>query len=180
MTHNPKTEALELLKRSDAYSLPVNLEAVAKHLDIRILYEDFEDNISGLLVVKNGKRAIGVNRSHHSNRQRFTIAHEIGHFVLHHKFEDPKNDIHIEKKWSYFRSTTQSKNDNEKVNRQEYEANQFSAELLMPKELVVQQIAKFKLNMSDDSDVSRLAMMLQVSEKALTIRLISLKIGQPY
>jgi Zn-dependent peptidase ImmA (M78 family) len=179
MTTNldPKTEAQELLRKSNTYSLPVDLDSVAKFLKIRVLYEEFEDNISGLLVVKNGKHAIGVNKNHHPNRQRFTIAHEIGHFVLHHKFsDDPKNDLHIDKKWAYFRAAEPG----QKVDDKERQANQFAAELLMPEALLKQSIKKLAVNLSDDTDIFRLASSLQVSEQALAIRLVNLKIIKHY
>lgn len=168
--------ARSLLSKSRIHSVPVDLNVVAKHLGIRILYEDMTDDMSGLLVVKAGKRAIGVNRTHHLNRQRFTIAHEIGHFVLHHKsFEDPKNDLHWDKKWAYFRSVESAG-----ANHDEYEANQFAAELLMPQDLLRDLIKRERIDFSDDIDIRRLADTLQVSEQALTIRLISLKMVEPY
>jgi Zn-dependent peptidase ImmA (M78 family) len=171
-----RSAARSLLSKSRAHALPVDLEAVAKHLAIRILYEDMANDMSGLLVVKAGKRAIGVNRNHYRNRQRFTIAHEIGHFVLHHKsFEDPKNDLHWDKKWAYFRSAESAGADLD-----EYEANQFAAELLMPEDLLRDLIKRERIDLSDDIDISRLADALQVSEQALTIRLIALKMVEPY
>lgn len=172
-----RSAARTLLVRSRAHVLPIDLEAVAKHLAIRVLYEDMAEDMSGLLVVKAGKRAIGVNRNHHRNRQRFTIAHEIGHFVLHHKsFVDPKNDLHWDKKWAYFRSSAESAGDKQ----DEYEANQFAAELLIPEDLLRDFIERERIDLSDDIDISRLAEALQVSEQALTIRLIVLKMVKPY
>lgn len=182
ISRDPKAKARDLLDRSNAIALPVsldqaavNLNKVANLLNVQILYEDFEDNISGLLVVKNGKHAIGVNKRHHSNRQRFTIAHEIGHLVLHHN--DPKkNDIYIDKKWTYFRATEKG----QRVDEQEKEANQFAAELLMPDRLVKQLIEKLGLTFADENDIPMLAGLLKVSEQALTIRLIDLKHIEPY
>src|SRR5712692_8711048 len=130
---NPKKEAQKLLRKSKAGSIPIDLEKIASSLKIPVLYDEFDDHISGLLVVKNGKTSIGVNKKHHPNRQRFTIAHELGHYILHHKYrEDPNNDIHIDKKWAYFRSDATGRG----VDEQERQANQFAAELLMPEELV--------------------------------------------
>jgi Zn-dependent peptidase ImmA (M78 family) len=178
MKQDPKIQAKKLLHDSGTYVVPVNLEAVAKYLHIQVLYEDFDDHTSGLLVVKNGKRVIGVNRKHHRNRQRFTIAHEIGHFVLHHtSFDDPRNEIHIDKKWAYFRSAASIPGTD---NEQEFQANQFAAELLMPEGLVKEVLKTSAVNLSDDFDISKLASTLQVSEQALTIRLVGLKIIKPY
>ena len=171
-----RAAARSLLSHTRSLSLPIDLNAVAQYLEARILYEDMDDDMSGLLVVKGGKRAIGVNKKHHRNRQRFTIAHEIGHFVLHHKsFQDPKNDLHWDKKWAYFRSA-------EGVGEDpiEYEANQFAAELLMPEDMLRSVIKRDRIDLSNDIDIARLAELLQVSEQALTIRLVGLKMVKPY
>ncbi len=176
----PKTQirarARALLSKSGASLVPVDLDAVLKHLGIRLLLEGMSDDLSGLLVIKGGKRAIGVNRTHHRNRQRFTIAHEIGHLVLHHKtFEDPRNDLHWDRKWAYFRSTETAG-----PQEQEVEANQFAAELLMPESPLRDTIKRERIDLSSDIDIARLAEILQVSEQALTIRLIVLKMVKPY
>jgi Zn-dependent peptidase ImmA (M78 family) len=168
--------AKSLLTRSRISKLPVDLDAVLRFLDTRLLREEFNDDMSGLLLIKGGKRAIAVNAKHHRNRQRFTIAHEIGHFVLHHKdFEDPKNDLHWDKKWAYFRST-----DSPGPKPEEVEANQFAAELLMPENLLRDAIRNEQIDLSSDIDTARLAELLQVSEQALTIRLMVLKMAKPY
>lgn len=173
MIQNARTQAVQLLKKSNAFCTPVDLEAVAKFLDIKILYENFDNEISGLLVVKDGRRAIGVNKNHGINRQRFTIAHEIGHFVLHHS---TKNDVqHVDTKSAYFRSTAHSTE-----HLQEQQANRFAAELLMPQELLESAIKKYKLDLTDDLHISKLANLLQVSEQALTIRLVGLRLIEPY
>ena len=66
---------------------------------------------------------IGVNEDHHSNRQRFSIAHEIAHFVLHH------GDTYIDKGYRvHFRDLESGSG----TKREEMEANAFAAALLMP------------------------------------------------
>ena len=57
----------------------VSLERIAKHLKIQIRYSPLDNELSGMAVIKDGEAIIGVNSLHHPNRQRFTIAHEIGH-----------------------------------------------------------------------------------------------------
>lgn len=177
MIHDVTKQTVDLLHKSGAYSIPVDLDAVAKHLKIRIVYDDFDDSVSGILVVKNGKKVIGVNKRHHPNRQRFTIAHEIGHFVLHHRYSrDPNNDIHIDKKWAYFRAAMPG----QIVDERERQANQFAAALLMPEQLVGKLIEQLNPNLSDDIDIARLASHLQVSEQALTIHLLNLNLIESY
>ena len=60
----------------------MDIEKVARKLGARIAYEIGEDDISGALF-RLHPPVIGVNSRHHRNRQRFTIAHEIAHLVLH-------------------------------------------------------------------------------------------------
>lgn len=171
----PKTDAQEqaisLLKESAASEVPVNLEKIASHLDVSISFQDFEDDMSGVLVVKNGRRAIGVNRTHHTNRQRFTIAHELGHLVLHH--EHSNNDVHLDKKWAYFRSTA-------KMDPREVEANQFAAELLMPEPQLRAIIKTQGHDLTNDRDIETLSQLFKVSEKALAFRLINLGLVKTY
>lgn len=177
MTIDVKERALKLLHDSNAYRLPIDVKVIATNfLKIKLAFEDFEKEISGVLLIKNGQAAIGVNRNHSTNRQRFSIAHEIGHYVLHHHDDGPARDeLFVDKKWSYsayFRSETASQG----VDDREIQANRFAAELLMPEELVRNQIVNLKLDLSDDFDIFRLASILQVSGEAITIRLLNLKL----
>jgi len=170
-----QAKAFALLVESQATDLPINLHKVANHLRIRIALDRFDEATSGLLVLKDGVAVIGVNKDHHPNRQRFTIAHEIGHFVLHHSLFSDNNGIHIAKKWAYFRSVKEDSDKN-----QEYEANVFAAELLIPERPLKSLISASDFDLSNDVDTSQLARTLQVSEQALAIRLVNLKLVKPY
>lgn len=168
---NPEVQARRLLQDSGCYRLPVSVDAVAAHLGAKVSYEDFEDDLSGVVIVKDGKRAIGVNKHHHPNRQRFTIAHEIGHLVLH--YQNSRNDLHLDKKWSYFRAAGQS-------DKTEIEANRFAAELLMPATLLKDLVTSKNFDLDSDIHTSELARSLAVSEQALAIRLVDLKLASAY
>ena len=65
---------------------------------------------------------IFVNKYENKRRQRFTIAHELGHFIFH------KNNKSLEKDLIFFRDETN--------NKEEREANDFASELLMPEKMV--------------------------------------------
>jgi Zn-dependent peptidase ImmA (M78 family) len=67
---------------------------------------------------------IGVNPAHHLNRQRFTIAHELGHYFLHEGLEE-----HVDQN---FRVEWRNADTSRAVNWQKIQANRFAAELLMP------------------------------------------------
>jgi Zn-dependent peptidase ImmA (M78 family) len=64
-------------------SPPINIEKIAESLGFRVvrLYAVPEE-FSGIVSPRH--RLIGINGHHHRHRQRFTLAHEIGHVVLNH------------------------------------------------------------------------------------------------
>ena len=64
--------------------------SIAEYLGLEVSEEIMDRDMSGYLEFRNNRWVAGVNILHHPNRRRFTLAHEIGHFVLHRnrKFED--------------------------------------------------------------------------------------------
>lgn len=107
--------ARNLISESGVKAPPVLIKVVASFLiktrSLQILGWDFADKTSGVQVTKDSAPFIGYNKNHHPHRQRFTVAHEIGHLLLGHTHADSVNDPD---------------------GPGETEANQFAAELLMP------------------------------------------------
>lgn len=158
----------QLLDGAATYHPPIDVESIARQLQIEVHFEELDDEVSGLLLISGGRSTIAVNRDHHKNRQRFTIAHEIGHFILHRSDDD---DLFVDKK-VYHRNAAASQG----MYRQEIEANRFAAEILMPKQLVESVISDKggDIDLSDDFAVYQLARIFAVSEQALAIRLAAL------
>lgn len=125
------------------------------------------DEVSGFIFKQNGKpTVIGVNAHHHPNRQRFTLAHELGHFVLH-----DITDVHVDQ--FVMRLRNSASGSGEDLN--EVEANRFAAALLMPKNLISEEIERLGLDdLSDDWSIQQLAKQFQVSVQAMSLRLPSL------
>src|SRR4051794_28798785 len=86
-----RQKAQKLLRDSGIQKPPIAVDVIAKHRGIKLQYEPFEDDISGVLYRDFNQTIIGVSSLHHPNRQRFTIAHELGHFFLH------EVDVHVDK-----------------------------------------------------------------------------------
>jgi len=161
-----ETKALAILETFNLDVFPIDVKKLAEKLDLTILEEDFEDAIAGLLYYKNGSGYIGVNKSHHDNRQRFTIGHEIGHHALHHDI----NELHWDKKsFVFYRADNNSPD-----KKQESEANQFSAALLMPKTMLKRFIDSENIDLNDEIHIQKLSIKLKVSQQALTFRLLNL------
>lgn len=141
---------------------PVDVRGLAKELGLSIEEKQMEDDISGSIEKMNAQYKITVNDAHSENRKRFTIAHELGHFMLHDRLIN--NGIYDDK---LYRSYENRRNKN--VNDfHETEANVFAANLLMPADLVYKLINEKNLN------CAQLAENLQVSKQAMEIRLESL------
>jgi Zn-dependent peptidase ImmA (M78 family) len=155
----------QLLRELNLLSVPVDVESVAEKLGARVVYGDLEEDMSGFLLREKGVVTIAVNKLHHPNRQRFTIAHECGHLHLH---SDQGDRLWVDKAYStvYYRDATSSTGDK----LAEIQANQFAAGLLMPEILLKEYIGQ---DLSD-VDIFRLALRFQVSEQAMTLRLVSL------
>jgi Zn-dependent peptidase ImmA (M78 family) len=157
--------AATLLEQHGCDKPPIDVLALCKRLGIDVVLEELEDEISGILVLQQ-KPAIAVNRSHSRARQRFTIAHEIGHFVLH---KTGKDAVFVDRAAIHFRNQVSSTG----VDPNEVAANNFASALLMP-----QRMLEADLRLIDESitdvHVIRLAQKYGVSEQAMNIRLARL------
>jgi Zn-dependent peptidase ImmA (M78 family) len=151
-----ESETLAVIKTCSQSCAPVNLRDVVIHIQEKynvnlIKTSELEDGLSGFLtkeynIYDEEVFTIGFNANHPWVRNRFTIAHEIGHLVLGHVC---------------------NKNASSKTN--EKEADLFASYLLMPKDLLKKD---FLLTPSQKD----LAKKYIVSESAMTIRLMESKI----
>ena len=110
------TTASDLLQRANITTYPVDLNQILKQLGIRLNHRHLENDISGILNVKD--QSIVVEQNHPIQRQNFTIAHEIAHFCLH------QNEENLFEDKVFFRGAS--------TNSMECQANEFAGELLMP------------------------------------------------
>ncbi|NUQ71958.1 MAG: ImmA/IrrE family metallo-endopeptidase [Polyangiaceae bacterium] len=163
-----KAEAL--LKRLAMLNAPpIDVHRVAQELGLRILTANLGDGVSGILARKQGSpTVICVHEDDAAIRQRFTIAHEIGHHYLDHVLEGDWQ-VHVDRGIVSHKGTR-----SEGALRYEIEANQFAASLLMPAELIIPRAAELSQGPLLDVHLSELASEFQVAEHAMTIRLITL------
>ncbi len=164
-----KSKASEVLfnaKRSKGSTVDVKALAESCGIDVRV--ESFKnDSVSGFLHrADDGSNTIVVNKNNPVARQRFTIAHELGHFFLH-----QNETMHVDEHETvsvYFRDSESSKAT--KIN--EIEANQFAAELLMPQEeifaLTKRELAKKR---PMEVIIEELAEKYEVSITAMSLKL---------
>lgn len=156
--------ALRQYARHSGGQVPVDVAKIARELGATIHEEPVEDNVSGFLAWKNGRPVIGVNGCHSQNRQRFTIAHEIGHILLH-----PQLNLHID---DTFAVKLRSDKSRRGEGNDEKEANIFAAELLMPITRLMEDAKRIGvIDVHDEQRIERLAKTYKVSTQAMAIRL---------
>lgn len=165
-----RRRAESVLSELGIHTPPVPVEEVAKRLGLRIVRADLGADVSGVLVLDKEGAYICVQQSDAARRRRFTIGHEIGHFVLKHRFANGGH-VHVDRGNFLIKRSPASKTG---LDRLEVEANQFAASLLMPGEFVKRAVAEMGPEPLTDLKVSVLAKRFEVSEQAMTIRLSSL------
>ena len=170
MPTRPQIAASTLLADTDVFAVPVDVNLVAQRAGIQVVRQNFEDGeVSGMLLREDGKRPIiGVNASQAETRQRFTLAHELGHWRLHPGrlliFDRP---VRINRRDNVSSMAT---------DREEIEANAFAANLLMPEQEIYAHLRRLPIAMRHNSDKCTLwlAEKFNVSQAAMGFRLINL------
>lgn len=162
--HSPKQSEIHSawqVIRARQTEAPVNVLAIANDFGIKVFRAKLSPSVSGVLrrddLGGESGYLILVRESDPPRRQRFTIAHELGHFVLHRASADRPGGIEDDE---FYRALS---------GPLEREANDFAAEVLMPMNLVRQ------LQQAGHVALDDLATRLGVSRQALAIRM-----GLPY
>jgi hypothetical protein len=151
-----RRQATRLLDSAGVSHEPVSLRDVVSALNLELVGKTREPFTSEAALEPLGDgRAIALNGGD-SGRRRFTIAHEIGHFVLHQEPSRPERGGAVD----------------EVGRREEREADAFAAELLMPEHLVREAVREH------GPDVARLADRFAVSRKTMQARLRHLGLAE--
>lgn len=171
---------MDLLERVAVSKPPVDVERIARSLRYDVVFEHFPGDLSGTLIRdEDGSMTIGINSYHPLVRQRFSIAHEIGHAQLHIRsaakslvFVDPPGPQML------FRDGKSALGEDPL----EIQANQFAAGLLMPSDFIRAigrgYVERFP-TVSVDQLVGMLSERFEVSSTAMRFRLVTLGLLQP-
>lgn len=81
---NSRNLAWEVLLQEQVTCLPVKTSRVCRQMGISVRYYDPEDENDGYSTILDGKPVIFVKQDCLRARQRFTVAHELGHILLGH------------------------------------------------------------------------------------------------
>jgi len=123
-------ESQKILLAFGVDSPPIPLTDIVSAYGLNIVYADFSpltkgNEIAGFIDFE--KKKIFVNKDDSPNRQRFTIAHELGHYILHEEYVKDE---------SKYKVLLRRPLNNRDYTKEEQEANCFAANLLVPKDLL--------------------------------------------
>jgi len=167
-----QSTALEILMRCGISKPPVDVESIIqKHFGIKLVQDEvLPDDISGVLDVDiKGRKTILVNSAHHKFRQRFCMAHELGHYLLHAQ----KMAYGFLDKESFFRSKPLKS----KLSSKDIEANRFAAELLVPTpflEKAIDELSEKDVFDTDKDVVKDLADKFNVSTMVVSLKFVNI------
>lgn len=159
----------ELLGKYQITSPPVDVVDIAQKEGAVVLEQNLEEGVSGFLYRENGTVIIGVKKDSSkkgSGRKRFTVGHELGHFLL-----DHDTLMHVDKSVAIVRFRDRSSELG--TDAEEVEANAFAAELLMPRAMLLNDLRGVDTSDADEA-IRSLASQYDVSEQAMAIRLTNL------
>ncbi|MBC7382943.1 MAG: ImmA/IrrE family metallo-endopeptidase [Bacteroidia bacterium] len=158
----------KLLLLEGVESYPVPVEKIALSLGVDVMPYNLGEEVSGILAINDGKGTIGYNLQHSKGRQRFTVAHELGHYIMH---RNTKKELFVDK--DYILKFRSNKKYSSTELKQEREANAFAAALLMPKDFILSELAK-EQTITENELIEVLAKRFEVSVPAMTYRIADL------
>lgn len=163
----------DLLAKYNITEPPIKVEEIAKQkLNIIVVRRPYkaENKLAAMLIrdEDSGKVIIALNGDHNKEKQRFSIAHEIGHFLLH-----PAEKLFVDREFSVeYRDSRAAIGKHIK----EIEANRFAANFLVPKRFLVEDLRNYLTEEKIDKiKISReLSRKYEVSTYTINIRINSL------
>ena len=143
----------------NGYKLDVEKFITDKYPEIRIEKVALSSDVSGKLEYKDGFWIMSVNIHHPEVRQRYTLGHELGHYLNH------RDSVKSFEDTVFFR--------NKQKSSMEYMADQFAARLLMPEDDVnklVSEGVKTVKDMASRFGVSLEAMKYRLEQLGYAIK----------
>ena len=144
-------------KYTDSY--PVKLSRIIEDFDIELRFVFRPDYSGRIFRIEEDRYRIECNPMHVKTRQRFTIAHELGHFFM--DREDIDRLSMLEDNAIYRSGLSTEK---------EVRANKFAADLLMPMHFIAHVIDS-SIKKKQPITPKDVAKLFEVSEQAIRIRL---------
>ena len=165
-------KADEVRRQVNSQGIPVDPFIIATQLGIEVMDVTFEDrDVEGVLRFRNNRAQILLRKASNLARKKFTVAHEVGHFVLHWEPDDEPHGEHqefVDSDMQLYRRGMLNPLSKSDRNR-EIQANMFAAALLMPRDALEALIPQ-------QPSIKYLARSFGVSEIAMTFRINELDV----
>lgn len=136
---------------------PVPVGEICERIGLNVEFCNLPNGQAGKLV----GNTIQVNDNYAGTRNLFTIAHEIGHYIINKNTNQPNDKNSFNDKRQYSKEEL----------AEERRANEFAAELLMPTEIFTEKFLKFK---KGDFKYTKLSQFFKVSKEACLYRALNL------
>lgn len=170
-TPGARNKACELLAENKLVAPATPVDRLVRSKAI-LQFVPLDDELSGMAFEKDGQAVVAVNALHHPNRQRFTMAHELAHIILHR--DHISHQVHVDKEFRV-RPDVVLRRDAlaaTGIDALEIEANAFASELLMPRKWLEAELqGGWDI---DDEKIGSLARKFKVSVAAMQFRLLDL------
>lgn len=139
-------------------TIPVDLDELANQLGVKVIYDTFQSE--GYFINQNNKMYIFINEnSYNPQRKRFTLAHEIGHRMLHANSNILQRNV-TDKKAIYQKDLKDI----------EDEANFFASELLCPTDKIKNELPNHSI---DNKFIEYIAERYDVSYHVAAIKCVT-------
>jgi hypothetical protein len=172
----------QILDSCSLVSPPIDLDAVAHHLEVNIKSVELEDDISGFLVAGQGRTAARVNARHQATHQRWAKAQLLGYRALF-SHAPTEHRFILDTNLALLRRTDALETGSWKAAEysatpvERSDARQLALALLMPSKLLMAETVRH--DPTSELALAELARKFDVSSVALMLRLLQLGIVQP-
>lgn len=147
----------ELMTKTNSTNIPIDVFSIASQLGIFVKFSALA-NLSGAYIHASDKNGPGIllNSNQPENRIRFSLAHEIAHYYLNH-YSNQERAISLLGRHS---------------SEIEKDADKFASELLIPKNILTEEVRKITKNSFSEKDVYKLSDKFAVSYQAMLLALL--------
>lgn len=159
-----------ILDGLDIKKVPVPIVAIMKSLKFQVVSGEMEDEISGIVGIDDSlkktfksDKVIAINSKDNVGHQRFTMAHELAHYLF---------DFDVLNNITYYNAYNTTEYESEIERR----ANYFAANLLMPEDIFREKFGQAVVKNNLYMTVNNLSDIFQVSNEAVRRRMNELSL----
>lgn len=172
-----KSLANRLLNDSDCLDLPIDIEFIIDYLGLNLIIADLDYDVECFIQMNfkhifiNKSKFINNKNSTSNKRLRFSLAHEVGHFILHKDLLRFWNIESVARAYNFFNEIPENE-----YKFIEYQADLFASHILVPDNLLKKEYNKIKKDYTTKQNllITQLSNIFDVNEIVIKIKLENL------